>query len=138
VLDADYQSRIHVFRDGVYDRRHSLPTSTPALWNGRPHRAATGTSPFDYSSVSTGIRSIAQIAARSSCRTPAARSLSSSPRRPALAEVGDANEGMTRPAIIGDDLADGVLLVARDAGEASGDGIFLRMGDGLRPRTASR
>jgi len=41
---------------------------------------------------------------------------------------------MTRPAIIGDDLADGVLLVARDAGGSIWEtGYFLRMrGNGLR------
>src|SRR5258708_13298174 len=54
--------------------------------------------------------------------------------RTSLEDLVSKQEGMTRPLLIGDDLADGVLLVARDAGGALWDTSYMgRIAGGHAP-----
>jgi hypothetical protein len=61
--------------------------------------------------------------------------------RTSLEGLASRHDGMTLPALLGDDLADGVLLVARDAGGAVWDtSYFLRLAGGrivLEPRATA-
>ena len=124
VLAADYQSRVHVFRGGVYDRSIVLPTSGLPPYGMALRIARDGAAtrmlvlyrdPLDRSAFPPTLLSFdwvddhfERFAARTS-----------------LEAVVSKQEGMTRPLLVGDDLADGVLLVARDAGGALWDTSYL-------------
>lgn len=126
VLAADYQSRVLVFRRGVYDGSVLLPTGglPPYGMALRIVRDRTATrllvllrDPLDRADFPPQLLSFDwqgdrfELAARAS-----------------LGELVTRRGGMTHPMFIGDDLADGVLLVARDAGGALWDtSYFVRM-----------
>lgn len=129
VLAADYQSRVHVFTGGVYDHSLVLPTGGLPPYGMAVRIARDGQDtrllvvyrdPLDRPEFPPSLLSFDwqggrfQLAARTSLERVTAR-----------------HDGMTRPALLGDDLRDGVLLVARDAAGALWDtSYFVRAAGG--------
>jgi hypothetical protein len=123
VLAADYQSRVHVFRGGVYDRSIVLPTSGLPPYGMALRIARDGPAvrllvlyrdPLDRSAFPPTLLSFDWAEDHFELAT-----------RTSLDELVSKQEGMTRPLLIGDDLADGILLVARDAGGALWDTSYM-------------
>jgi hypothetical protein len=113
VLAADYQSRVHVFRDGLYEgsillRTEGVPPYGVALRIARDGPATRllvlYRDPLDRPELPPTLLSFVRRGDRFELASG----------RP-LGDVVARNEGLTRPMFVGDDLADGVLLVARNA-----------------------
>jgi len=123
VLSADYQSRVHLFRGGVYDRSVALPTGGLPPYGMALRIARDGPAtrllvlyrdPLDRPEFPPTLLTFDwqedhfELATRTSLEQLVAR-----------------QEGMTRPLLLGDDLGDGILLVARDAGGALWDTSYM-------------
>ena len=112
VLAADYQSRVHLFRGGTYER--SLPLATHGL---PPYGMALRL-------ARDGERDVLLVLYRDPLarkeEPPTLLSFAVEPDtlrplgRAALASLVDRNGGMTSPMLIGNDMKEGVMLVARD------------------------
>jgi len=129
VLAADYQSRVHVFRGGRYDRSIVLPTGGLPPYGMALRIARDGPAtrllvlyrdPLDRAAFRPTLLSFDwrgdhfEMATRTSLEGLVAR-----------------QAGMTHPMLLGDDLTDGVLLVARDAGGTLWDtSYFVRVAGG--------
>jgi hypothetical protein len=130
VLAADYQSRVHVFRGGVYDRSVVLPTGGLPPYGMALRIARDGPAtrllvlyrdPLERPAFPPTLLSFDWQEDHFAMST-----------RTSLAEVASRHRGMTRPLLLGDDLGDGVLLVARDAGGALWDTSYMVRFDGAR------
>jgi len=123
VLAADYQTRVHVFWGGVYDRSVVLPTAGLPPYGIALRIARDGPAtrllvlyrdPLDRSAFPPTLLSFDWQEDHFVLAT-----------RTSLGELAARHEGMTRPLLLGDDLGDGILLVARDAGGALWDTSYL-------------
>jgi len=129
VVAADYQSRVHVFRGGVYDRSLVVPSEGLPPYGMALRIARDGPAtrllvlyrdPLDRAAYPPMLLSFEWRADHFELAT-----------RTSLADVASRHRGMTHPVLLGDDLADGVLLVARDAGGKLWDtSYFVRMPGG--------
>jgi hypothetical protein len=123
VLGADYQTRLHLFENGKYRGSIQLPTEGLP-----PYGLAVGLGRAGDADVLLALYRDPLARAE---EPPRLLSFSISPAgiqlvdRRSLGGLVTRHGGMTRPALIGNDLSTGVMLVARDAEGALWDTSYL-------------
>lgn len=132
VIGADYQTHLQLFQNDRWVGSLALPThGVPPYglavrigWeNGAPELLVLYRDPLDREEEPPTL-----LLFRPTGTTPASLRVATTTR---LDDVVERHGGMTTPMLLGDNLAEGVLLVARDRdGELWDTGYFLREGGG--------
>lgn len=123
VIAADYQTRVHLFENGRYRESVKLPTAGLP-----PYGLALGLGQAGDSDVLMALYrdplSRAEEPPRLLSYRFTQRGIELVDHR-SLAGIVNRQGGMTLPALIGNDLSTGVMLIARDAGGALWDTSYL-------------
>ncbi len=133
VLGADYQGRVHVFEGGKYVESLALPTHGLPPYGLALRLGSRGRAPLLlvlYRDPLARTEEPPTLLAFQGAATP---SSGSGPRfvyagRASFEALVAKHDGMTRPMLLGNDLATGVMLVARDrAGDLWDESYLLRV-----------
>ncbi len=134
-LSADYQTRVHIFEDGLFADTVRLPSGGVLPYGGALSISSAGGKVFLLALYRdplemTDHKAMAQAPRIDIFERTDGRFVFRS--RFSLGTIASENGGITRPIFVGHDLDEGIMLLARDSDGVIWDGgYFLRLEGGL-------